>query len=95
MPRDISGGGSCSGLRPPHLPGSLGEINCKCREQMGKMMAQQIFVSFGRGSCKQHGQMSTLGRSNSLAGATTCTPATPDHSATIGGHVGSAAGDLA
>ena len=43
----------------------------------------------------QHGQISTLGRSNSLAGAVTCTPATPDHSATIGGHVGSAAGDLA
>ena len=43
----------------------------------------------------QHGQISTLGRSNSLAGAVTCTPATPDHSATIGGHVGSAAVDLA
>ena len=43
----------------------------------------------------QRGQISTLGRSNSLAGAATCTPATPDHSATIGGHVGSAAGDPA
>ena len=43
----------------------------------------------------QHAQISTLGRSNSLAGAATCIPANPDHSATIGGHVGSAAGDPA
>ena len=43
----------------------------------------------------QHAQISTLGRSNSLAGAATCIPANPDHSATIGGHVGSAGGDLA
>ena len=43
----------------------------------------------------QHAQISTLGRSNSLAGAATCIPANPDHSATISGHVGSAAGDPA
>ena len=55
----------------------------------------RVIRPFGRGSCMQHGQISTLGRSSSLAGAVTCTPATPDHSATIGGHVGSAAVDLA
>jgi len=53
-----------------------------------------VIRPFGRGSCIQHGQISTLGRSNNLAGATTCTPVTPDHSATIGGHVGSAAGAI-
>ena len=38
----------------------------------------------------QHGQISTPGRSNSLAGATRCTPATPDHFATISSGCGGA-----
>ena len=52
--------------------------------------AQQIFARPSPASWAQRGQISTLGRSNSLAGATRCTPATPDHFATISSGCGGA-----
>ena len=52
--------------------------------------AQQIFARPSPTSWAQRGQISALGRSNSLAGATRCTPATPDHFATISSGCGGA-----
>ena len=52
--------------------------------------AQQIFARPSPASWAQRGQISTLGRSDSLAGATRCTPATPDHFATISSGCGGA-----
>ena len=52
--------------------------------------AQQIFARPSPASWAQRGQISALGRSDSLAGATRCTPATPDHFATISSGCGGA-----
>ena len=57
--------------------------------------AQQIFARPSPASWAQRGQISALGLPGAPLIARRCSAITPDHSATIGGHVGSAAVDLA
>ena len=57
--------------------------------------AQQIFARPSPASWAQRGQISALGLPGAPLIARRCSAIAPEHIATIGGHVGSAAGDLA
>ena len=57
--------------------------------------AQQIFARPSPASWAQRGQISALGLPGAPLIARRCSAITPEHFATIGGHVGSAAVDLA
>ena len=57
--------------------------------------AQQIFARPSPASWAQRGQISALGLPGAPLIARRCSAIAPEHFATIGGHVGSAAGDLA
>ena len=56
---------------------------------------REIFACGGGAICSQRGQISAPGLPGAPLIARRCSAIAPDHFATIGGHVGSAAGDLA
>ena len=56
--------------------------------------AQQIFARSSPASWAQRGQISALGLPGAPLIARRCSAIAPEHFVTIGGHVGSAAGDL-
>ena len=56
---------------------------------------REIFACGGGAICSQRGQISALGLPGAPLIARRCSAIAPEHFATIGGHVGSAAGDLA
>ena len=56
---------------------------------------REIFACGGGAICSQRGQISALGLPGAPLIARRCSAIAPEHFATISGHVGSAAGDLA